>query len=132
MVHITTAFFFSSLWHIISIATISEGHISLSRLTWGLTAFFMGQIPAVVAEQALIRRKPAKSSEESKDHKIATRGEDATGSRSFWGYARTFSWLGLTGWLFVNVYRSVGLMETKHPFPVLGPVLSMMGVPVPS
>ncbi|KAH6680079.1 hypothetical protein F5X68DRAFT_212568 [Plectosphaerella plurivora] len=131
VMHLTNAFLLSTFWHVISIAPVAENHISISQLVLRLSAFFMAQVPAILAETALLG--PRKDDQSKKtDHASSKTGSSIqqTTNRQVIGCVGVFLWLGLSGWSFFTVYRAVGLLDTKHPFPVIRTVLSWFGVHV--
>jgi hypothetical protein len=124
------SFFLSTFWHIISISPIAEGHISISQLAWRLSAFFMGQIPAMLAEHFLSARRQVGQVKKKNSSSAGKVSEVQQRPIRDLGHLGVFLWLGLTGRPFFTVYRAVGLLDTKHHIPVIRPLLAWLGTQI--
>jgi hypothetical protein len=128
-IHLVTAFFISGLGHVISIAPICDGVMTIQDVWRDSFVFFMAQAMAVVAENVFISLvcRPASGSRPDKSEKSVNKHRVGVRIGSLAGYAWTFAWLMITGWWFVRLYVRLGAMEWTVPVPIVAPALRLLG-----
>jgi hypothetical protein len=127
-VHIGTAFLLSGIGHIISIAPISKGYISMAEVCWGSLVFFMAQAGAIIMESLVLSwwgrlsMGPRKENDKVAHEDVASRKYSIS---SIFGYGWVLIWLIFSGWWFVRLYAKLGVMEWTVPIRIVQPLLKL-------
>jgi hypothetical protein len=105
-VHVSTAFFLSSLGHIVSAFPIHEGKIEMSEVCQDVFLFFMSQAVTIITESIVIKTFRMLSTKSP--GKKGTEGEQGQSTcmsmTALVGYTWVILWLALSGWWFVRLY----------------------------
>ena len=128
-VHIGTAFFLSSLGHIISLLPVIGGLMTVPELCRDISLFFMGQAAVIVAESLVLKALQSPGGRGKAAKADATKGDGPVEKKTrgpLLGYAWVATWLLWSGWWFVRVYVKIGSMEWKGAPPIVKTLLAAL------
>lgn len=116
LVHLATAFLVSAFFHILSVSVVSPGYLTLEELVTDMTAFFIAQPLAAIAEKVLIDTYTQTIRNKRSPQVDAARTSLPSVSHRLMGYVWVVTWFVFSGWWFVKPYAAVGIMEWPLPF----------------